>query len=482
VPAAQAIVVQDDRMGDVLPAHADRADAFRRYAELRAAGEVEVAPHLLGPRERRLHVRNTLIEDHAVRLRDTPEAVAGKFAILAGSAFSFFRGTALLYYRDLAGVDGHLPGVFSIGDVHPENFGIMPSAAGHPFFAPNDFDEAWIAPFTYDVGRGAVGFWLAARERKMGRGSRRRVVTSFVEGYLAGLVDFAADDSEHTHQITEDSCPAVLKAAFTKARRPRDAFLAKRVDLDAHRFIAEERIEPRNDLVPLLQPVVDAYAATLADPTARQEGFFRIHDVALRHGGGTASQGLARFWVLLDGPTPEATDDVIIELKMARRSALYGLVPATAFDARTSAERIALAHREFLVDGDALYGAAEIEGRSFVVRERSPQKVNISVAAFSEDELLDYADICGRALAQTHARSESHLVDVGVDGPGAEIGILRVIQPSVFVADTVEWAEEGAQRVLADHGLFCEDLERGAFDAPGTLLPDEPSVDASPPW
>lgn len=456
-------------MAAVLPAHADRADPFRRYAELRAAGEVEVPPHLLGPRERRLHVRNTLVEDHAVRLLDTPEAVASKFAILVASPFSFFRGTALLYYRDHAGVDGHLPAVFCIGDIHPENFGIMPSAAGHPFFAPNDFDEAWIAPFTYDVNRGAVGFWMAAAEQDLGKGSRRRTVRAFAQGYLDGLVDFAADDSEHTHQITEDSCPAVLKPAFAKARRSRAGFLAKRIDLDAHRFLADERVEPRADLVPLLEPVVADYAASLSGGRRRPEGFFRVHDVALRHGGGTASQGLARFWVLLDGWGPDATDDVIVELKMARRSALYGLVPATSFDARTSAERIALAHSEFLVDGDALYGAAEIEGRSFVVRERSPMKVNISVADFDGDALLSYAEVCGRALAQTHARSESHVLDVG-EGPGAEIGILRVVQPTVFVADTVEWAEESAARVVADHRLFCEDLERGAFDAPGSLL------------
>jgi uncharacterized protein (DUF2252 family) len=405
-----------------------------------------------------------------VRLLDRPDAVEGKFALLAASPFAFFRGTALLYYRDHAGVDGHLPAVFCIGDVHPENFGIMPSAAGHPFFAPNDFDEAWIAPFTYDTGRGAVGFLLAALERRLGRKARQTVVQSFVEGYVEGLVGFAADDSEHTHQITEDTSPDVLKTAFTKARRPRAGFLAKRVDPATHRFVPDERIEPRADLVSVLQPVVEAYAATLARPEDRPAGYFHIHDVALRHGGGTASQGLPRFWVLLDGPSPEPTDDVIVELKMARRSALYGLVPATEFDARTSAERIALAHTEFLVDGDPLYGAAEIEGRSFVVRERSPMKVNISVAGLADDELVAYAEICGRALAQTHARSESHAVDVGVDGPGAEIGILRVIQPSVFVADAVEWAEEGAARVLADHELFREDLERGAFEAPGGAL------------
>lgn len=463
------------KMADVLPAHADRVDAFRRHAELRASGEVVAPPDLLGPRERRLHLRNTLVEDHAVRLVDRPDAVAGKFALLAASTFSFFRGTALLYYRDHAGVDGHLPAVFCIGDVHPENFGVMPSAAGHPVFGPNDFDEAWIAPFTYDVHRGAVGFWMAALERDAGKKARRRLVAAFVQGYLDGLVAFAADDSEDTLQVTADTAPPVLAAAFAKAGRSRSSFLAKRIDLDAHRFLADERIEPRNELASGIQPVVDAYAATLDLGPGRPDGFFRVHDVALRHGGGTASQGLARFWALLDGWGPDATDDVIIELKAARRSALYGLVPATDFDVRTSAERIALAHSEFLVDGDALYGAAEIEGRSFLVRERSPMKVNVSVAAFDDDELLAYADVCGRALAQTHARSESHVVGVE-DGPEAEVGILRVVNPTVFVADAVEFAEEAAARVVADHALFCEDVERGAFDAPGSALAadDEP--------
>ncbi len=455
-------------MAENLPAHADRADAFRRYAELRAAGEVEVAPHLLGPRERRLHVRNTLLEDHITRLHDRPEAVAGKFAILAGSRFSFFRGTALLYYRDHAGADGHLPAVFSVGDAHPENFGVMPSARGHPFFGPNDFDEAWIAPFTYDLNRGAAGFWMAAEERGLKPERTRRLVAAFAEGYLAALEDFAVGDAEHHHQFTAENSPPVLARAFAKAGRSRERYLAKRIDLATHRFSsADPRVEPRHDLVASLQPVIDGYAATL-EQGERPDGFFRVHDAALRHGGGTASQGLDRFWALLDGWGPDGVDDVIVELKLARRSALYGLVPATSFDARTPAERIALAHSEFLVDGDALYGAAEIEGLSFVVRERSPMKVNISVDEIADRDLVAYAEVCGRALAQPHARSVTHR-DGSVEGdrPGVERGmeeqILAVARPAVLVADVLEHAAESAERIRADHALFCEDLRRGAF-------------------
>lgn len=444
-----------------LPAHIDRVPAFQRYAELRARGEVEVPPHLLGPRERRLHVRNTLLEDHSVRLAERPEAVAGKFALLAADPFTFFRGTALLYYRDHAGVDGHLPLVFSIGDAHPENFGIMPSARGVPFFGANDFDEAWIAPFTYDVCRGAVGFWMAARGRGLSGKKIRKVVAAFVEGYLRALEVFAADDSEATHQFTADRCPDLLDPWFEKAGRSRATFLRKRVDGATDRFVADDRIEPHQELIDVLQPVVDSYAAEL-DDGGRPDGFFRIHDVAYRHGGGTASQGLDRYWVLLDGWGPDPDEDVIIELKAARRSALSGLVPETSYEAKSSAERITFAQREFLVDGDALYGAAEIDGRSYVVRERSPMKVNINLEDLSADDLAGYARVCGGALAQPHARSET-LAEGAAQGE-IERRILAVVRDEVFSADILEFAEDGAERVGRDHQLFLEDLGRGAFD------------------
>ena len=55
-----------------------------------------------------------------------------------------------------------MPAVFALGDVHPANFGGMPSADNVPIFGVNDFDEAHYAPFTWDLKRGAVGFLLAA--------------------------------------------------------------------------------------------------------------------------------------------------------------------------------------------------------------------------------------------------------------------------------------------------------------------------------
>ncbi len=125
-----------------------RFEAFRQLARRRARGEMVLLPRQLTGNDRRLHVRETLREDHHDRIAQHSEGAAAKFDKLAGSLYSFFRGTCLLFYRDLAGEDAAMPTVFALGDVHPGNFGVMPSADNVPIFGVNDFDEAYYAPFT----------------------------------------------------------------------------------------------------------------------------------------------------------------------------------------------------------------------------------------------------------------------------------------------------------------------------------------------
>lgn len=169
-----------------------RVEAFRDLARRIAAREEVVPPVMLTGQARREHVRSTFGQDHAARIEQRAHGAKRKFDALAGDLFKFFRGSALLFYRDMAGQDADMPTVMALGDVHPENFGVMPDENGAPIFGVNDFDEAIYAPFTWDIRRGAVGFWIAARAvAGMKRGKRRRVVRAFVEGYLDAMEGYA---------------------------------------------------------------------------------------------------------------------------------------------------------------------------------------------------------------------------------------------------------------------------------------------------
>src|SRR6056297_1260028 len=128
---------------DVRPARKakGRVEEFRALSEALSSGAAIVPPALLSGQARREHVRSTLREDHAIRIEERAPGAQVKFDVLAGDLFKFFRGTALLFYRDIVGQDGDMPTVMALGDVHPSNFGIMPDNNGAPIFGVNDFDE-----------------------------------------------------------------------------------------------------------------------------------------------------------------------------------------------------------------------------------------------------------------------------------------------------------------------------------------------------
>ena len=463
-PEAPATEVRDEGSHVELDGQ-DRCEQYRRYAEARATGEVMSPPHLLTGQARREHVRRTLLEDHRRRIHNRPQGAQAKFDTLAGDEFTFFRGTALLYYRDLAGTDGHLPVVFTVGDVHPENFGVMPNSDGAPFFGVNDFDEAWAAPFSYDVKRGAVGFWLVAERNGLGRKHRRRVVRAFVDGYLDALKAFATDDRSSTFQFRLDNSPPMIRAVIQAGVDDRADLIRKYVDPASGRFRPSRKRVAHSSHVAEFQAVVDRYVADNDLGTVpRPDDFFQVLDVARKKGSGTGSMGLDRYWLLLQGWGADLDRSVVLELKQARRSALYGLVPRNDVaeqDAKSpQGERIVHAQHVHLVNGDPLYGAASVDGTSFLVRERSPYKHEVDTARLDRDELFTYAGICGQALAQPHARSDE---ETGIMSGSAEHRILASVNPLLFGDDVVCFAEQTAARIRSDFEMFRRDRDLGAI-------------------
>jgi uncharacterized protein (DUF2252 family) len=94
-----------------------------------------------------------------------PRAFRRKFRKMAASPFAFYRGSAPLFYADAVRLDdrwadertGH---VWIQGDLHAENFGTYMDSAGILVFDVNDFDEAYVGHFTWDLRRMAASLAL----------------------------------------------------------------------------------------------------------------------------------------------------------------------------------------------------------------------------------------------------------------------------------------------------------------------------------
>lgn len=444
------------------PQAASRFKQFQALAEAAARGEFVMLPRHLTGNDRRLHVRQTLREDHQNRIAQQAEDAEVKFDKLAGSLFSFFRGTALLFYRDMAGEDSWMPTVLTLGDVHPKNFGVMPNADNVPIFGVNDFDEACYAPFTWDLKRGAVGFLLAAEE--VGGYKRKRqlkIVRRFVRGYLEGIREFADKNTEKDHERRLDNGPKLIRELIEGAQKNRSAWLAKDyLDEFKRGFRHNDELVPISSRRDEFQKLIGRWLKeNRIDPPARA-GKMRVKDVAIRKGAGTASLGLSRYYALIEGPNQDGTDDLLIEFKKARRSALAGLVPPTPYNAQVKGERIAHAQGAQLVRGDVFYGHVTIEGESFMSRERAPFRDDIDLDDLSKSEWKQYAAICGRSLAHAHALSD----DIGELDHDIEPQILKAIAPEkLFIDDILRFAGDAADRLRRDHVTFKLEFALGAF-------------------
>lgn len=441
----------------------DRVEAFRTLSRRIASHEQVIPPVLLSGQARREHVRSTLREDHADRIEQQSRGARVKFDELTGSLFKFFRGTALLFYRDMVGQDAHMPTVMALGDVHPENFGVMPDMNGAPIFGVNDFDEAIYAPFTWDLKRGAVGFWIAAEEvAGLGRKKRRKIVSAFVDGYLEAMRKYADHATEKNDSYRIDNSPAVIRRLFEEAWEERDAWLREDyLDASGRGFRATEELQPISSEIDTFQKAVDDLARHRNLEADGRVGALRVKDVCVRHGQGTASLGLPRYYVLIEGPSRDATDDLIIEFKRARRSALEGLTPPSDFHAGDKGERISHGQAVQLAHGDRFYGAVTIDGKSFMSRERAPFRDDIDLDELSKATWKRYARVCGAVLAQAHALSD----ELGQIDYDVEPSIVSAATPhGLFTADIVRFAAEAADRLAVDHALFREDHAEGAFD------------------
>ncbi|RDH78287.1 DUF2252 domain-containing protein [Mycolicibacterium moriokaense] len=455
---AEETPAQDGR-----PRIASRMAAFRSLASARADGEMVSLPRTLTGNDRRVHVRQTIREDHQLRIARHNEEAFEKFDKLAGSRFSFFRGTALLFYRDMAGEDAWMPTVLAAGDIHPENFGVMPNADNVPIFGINDYDEVFYAPFTWDLKRGATGFMIAADEvGGYGRGKRCKIARSFVHGYADRISTYAADHTESLSDLRYDNAPDLIADLIEEATSGgRAKWLNKKYYNETRTgFKASKKLVPITSRREEFQQLIDRYVAESGVSVPERAGSMRVKDVAERRGQGTASLGLVRYYVMIEGPLRDASDDLLIELKQARRSALDGLVPPSEHLVDGNADRVVHGQRVQLVSGDRFYGSIKHGDISFLVRERSCFRDDIDLDDLSLHQWRDYARICGQVLAQAHARSD----DAGLLDHDVEPDIVAAIGiPDLFVEDIVRFAEEADERCKRDHEAFRVDHELGAF-------------------
>jgi len=389
-----------------------------------------------------------------------------KHQVMAANPFRFFRGSAQLFYADLASGQLILPQVLKdeaplttiIGDCHLSNFGFFTEEGAYGdsiIFAPNDFDDACMGLAAWDLVRFGVSLCLAA---ELGQGLIRGQYESDrvedPEDYIAATVNEAleavedfinayrmtclviADDSEHRlSALNSFSSDHVLsghaKKALTRAAGERKflkkSSLAKAVDLSADKL----RFRDRSDRFKRLsksdyQQIEHTFRPYVDD---------HILDIVERIGAGTGSVNMSRYYLLV-GPKPDhgpnpyrGPEDLglcyLVEIKQQREAAPIFFFPALSPNNRLDPAHLTVdCQRRMQRHPDIVLDDGIWQGKHWLIRSRHHARVSVapedivlakktsakkgkkSSGGSPAIALQEYAETCGQALALAHARGD----------------------------------------------------------------------------
>ncbi|MEM1177079.1 MAG: DUF2252 family protein [Acidobacteriota bacterium] len=386
---------------------------------------------------------------------------------MAPSIFTFLRGSAGLYHRDLRDngaldrSEFHLKAMTWLqGDAHVRNVGVFEDDRGDVVFDLDDFDQAWPGSYLVDVWRMASSLEVFAHIVGVSQ-TGPRAARAFTESYTETVLSFAGNDREKDAQLTRKSArgPARRLIAETRDEEGWKVMVKEwtRGKGEARRF---RRLDDLEKLAPStaaqLIAAVARYAAELDD---FDDGYFRTKDVARRLKAGIGSRGVDRFYVLIEGP--EGQRDVILDVKaQVEQPPLARLFAAWPAQKLTGGCRVALAEKALLTRADDHLGCLEFGGQSFSVRRRNPYKKSMKAKKIDgAGDLEALARDLGVVLASAHARADRDFPQGGIetsfdDALADALNTER--RRRAFIDEVAAWSSGYARQVALDYAFFLD--------------------------
>ncbi|QWT46208.1 DUF2252 domain-containing protein [Azospira inquinata] len=336
-----------------------------------------------------------------------PERLAMKYAKMAQSPFIFLRGACHLFYAALpkAGPFREAPTAWACGDLHFENFGSYKGDNRQVYFDINDYDEAALAPCTWDLVRLLTSLACGADELHTDEKQSRTLIQACVAAYRQALAQ-----GKPLWMERETAEGLVRELLDGLEQRSRAEFLDKRTERHGHQ--RHLRIDGEKALAasPEQRTLVTDFLATLSAPASHPD-FYKVLDVARRIAG-TGSLGVERYVVLVEGKgSPDG--NYLLDLKEALPSCLVpylaplGLTqPAWAREG----ERVVAVQKRMQAVDHAFLQAVELGGKSFLLKGLQPREDRVDMAAWGHKlaRLEEVAATLGRLLAWDQLRASGH--------------------------------------------------------------------------
>ena len=357
------------------------------------------------------------------------------------------------------------------GDLHAENFGTYMDGSGALVFDVNDFDEAYVGHFTWDVRRLVSSVALLGWSKALHDADIDELVAVYVRSYLAAVRSFRGSTDESEVSLRRDNTTGAVRTLLQHSREnSRAALLASVTEIEGEDRAFRHGPGVRRLEVAERDEVVEAfgrYLRSLPDERRLTGIAATVVDVVGRSGFGIGSAGLPAYNVLIEGFNEALDSDVVLSMKQAVQAAPSRVVT----DERIvdyflhHGHRTAVSQRALQAHADRLLGYTDLRGVGFVVSELSPYVDDLDWDDLTEpDDMAEVLEYLGRATARAHcvsdADSDQSLVTFQVEDA---VGAVVEGREEEFVADQVAFARAYADVVRGDHERFVEAFRSDAI-------------------
>jgi uncharacterized protein (DUF2252 family) len=425
---------------------------------------------------------DVLGEAFAPLMESDPAAFRVKYRKMAADPFAFYRGTACLFYEDVTAkddpwVDDRAGEIWIHGDLHAENFGTYMNSDGRLVFDVNDFDEAYLGHYTWDLQRFAASIALLGWGKAFPADQVRALIGRYARGYLAQVNHFVDSESDDDFALTLDTAHGPVLALLEEARQVTrsdmlDGMTSRETGVRMFREGGPNRRLSRTERRKV-EKAFDAYLESIPESKRIERAlFYDVRDVVGTGGFGIGSAGLPAYNVLVEGFSQSLDNDVVLSMKQANVPAVSRYVDRTKVESYFEHEghRTVVSQRALQSHTDPNLGWTEVDGVGYVVSEISPYELDLDWDDLNEpDDLMPVVEQLGRATAKVHCASdedsEQSLVPFQVEEAIAECLEGR---RKAFTEALCDFGQDYAARVRRDHGLFVDAFREGRIGIAST--------------
>jgi len=377
-----------------------------------------------------------------------PDKLQLKYEFMSENMFRFYRGTCHLFYEDLHqyGSIVSSPLTWICGDLHLENFGSYKGDNRLVYFDLNDFDEACLAPASFELSRVITSILVAFSSLKIKESEAVTMAKLFLNTYSETLKKGKA------YYIEPQTAKGIVRTfLFTVCERKEKQILQRFTIVKKGKLVL---VLDKIHFFKLNKPLKEQLYQHIKKWLSENNMKYEIKDIVFRIAG-TGSVGCRRYVFLLEN-RKQVEKYILLEMKEADASSLRPYLKAPQPKWKNHAERVITVEQRMQNVSAALLATTFFDKNDFIIQEMQPVKDSIDFTLIKERPKDIRQVISDMAMLTASAQLRSS----GRQGAAIADELIALGNNNKWQEAILDYSIRYKKQVEKDYKDFCTDYKK----------------------